>query len=322
MISPRATKTKNPKGRIHNVPGAPGNPDAHEEWPALPVAQWEDTRDTLHLWTQLVGKTRLALTPMQNHWWNVPLYVNSVGLTTSLMPVRLNGGLEVVFDFVDHELTLRLTDGRRRGLELAPRSVADFHAEYLRKLVELDVDVVLNPMPTEIAEAVPFPDDTWHASYDAMAVNAFWRSLVSAHRVFNRFRGEFDGKASPVHFFWGAFDLAVTRFSGRPAPRHPGGVPHCPDWVMEQAYSAEVSSCGYWPGGAGEGIFYAYAYPEPVGFREQHPRPGASYFDRDLAEFVLPYASVRGATDPEGALLTFLRDTHHFASAEWPVALH
>ena len=247
--------------------------ETSEAWPALPVARWENTRDTVHLWTQVVGKTRLALTPMQNHWWNVPLYVNSVGLTTSLMPVGSRGGLEVVFDFVDHELRLRLTDGRRRRLQLAPRSVADFYAEYLRKLAELEVEVVLNPMPTEIADAVPFPADTGHSSYDPVAMNAFWRSLVSVQGVLNRFRGEYDGKCSPVHFFWGAFDLAVTRFSGRPAPAHPGGVPHCPDWVMREAYSSEVSSCGYWPGGAREGVFYAYAYPEPPGFREQHPQP-------------------------------------------------
>ncbi len=287
-------------------------------WPSLPVAAWEDTRDTVHLWTQIVGKTRLALSPMQNHWWNVTLYVNSVGLTTSLMPVGARGGLEVVFDFVDHELSLALTDGRRRHLELAPRPVADFYAEYLRKLAELDVHVVLNPMPTEIPDAIPFPDDTRHASYDAAAMNAFWRSLVSADGVLHRFRGEYTGKGSPVHFFWGAFDLAVSRFSGRPAPTHPGGVPHCADRVMELAYCSELSSCGYWPGGATEGIFYAYAYPEPPGFRDHRPPPPASYFDHDLGEFVLPYDVVRRADDPEGVLLTFLRETHRLASADWP----
>jgi hypothetical protein len=300
---------------------APGLPETMSPaWPALPVAQWQSTRDTVHLWTQIVGKTRLALAPMQNHWWNVPLYVNSVGLTTSLMPVGSGGGLEVVFDFIDHQLTLGLTDGRRRHLELAPRSVADFYAEYLRKLAELDVDMTLNPMPTEIVDAIPFPADTWHSSYDAVAMNTFWRSLVSAHRVLSRFRAEYDGKGSPVHFFWGGFDLAVTRFSGRPAPTHPGGVPHCPDWVMEQAYSSEVSSCGYWPGGAPEGIFYAYAYPEPPGFREHRPRHPASYFDHELGEFVLPYEAVRRAEDQEGVLLSFLREAHHYASADWPPA--
>jgi Family of unknown function (DUF5996) len=291
---------------------------AVEAWPALPLERWGTTRDTVHLWTQVVGKTRLALAPMQNHWWNVALYVNSVGLTTSLMPVGSRGGLEVIFDFVDHELRLRLTDGRRRRLQLAPRTVADFYAEYLRKLAELDVDVVLNPMPTEIADAVPFPADTRHESYDPAAINAFWRSLVSAHRVLSRFRGEYDGKCSPVHFFWGGFDLAVSRFSGRPAPVHPGGVPHCPDWVMEEAYRSEVSSCGYWPGGADEGTFYAYAYPEPPGYRQHHVQAAASYFDHDLGEFLLPYQAVRRSSEPDEMLLTFLRETHHLASAEWP----
>jgi Family of unknown function (DUF5996) len=179
-----------------------------EAWPALPVESWSPTRDTLHLWTQIFGKTRLALTPRQNHWWNVPLYVSSVGLTTSLMPTSDRAGLEVVFDFVEHQLLLIATDGRRRTMQLAPRAVADFYTEYLRKLAEVDVDVALNPMPSEIPRAVPFPDDTMHDSYDATAAHAFWRLLISAHRVFSTFRGEFAGKCSPVHFFWGAFDLA------------------------------------------------------------------------------------------------------------------
>ncbi|MEP9361655.1 DUF5996 family protein [Nocardioides sp. CN2-186] len=293
-------------------------PQAPEAWPAVPLAAWQDTRDTVHLWTQVVGKTRMALTPMQNHWWNVPLYVNAVGLTTSLMPLGARGSLEVTFDFVDHELVLTVTDGRRRQLELAPRTVADFYAEYLRKLAELDVEVTLNPMPTEIAGAIAFPDDTEHAAYDAEAVNAFWRSLVSAHRVLSRFRSDYRGKCSPVHFFWGAFDLALTRFSGRPAPVHPGGVPHCPDWVMVEAYNAEVSSCGYWPGGASEGVFYAYAYPEPPGFREHRTYAPGSYFDHDLGEYVLPYADVRRAVDPDGTVLDFLRETHELASSTWP----
>lgn len=291
---------------------------APEAWPALPLSSWQDTRDTVHLWTQVVGKTRLALTPLQNHWWNVPLYVNAVGLTTSLMPLGARGSLEVAFDFTAHELTLALTDGRRRRLELAPRTVADFYGEYTTKLAELDVAVRLNPMPTEIPGAIPFTDDTEHASYDAEAMSAFWRSLVSAHRVMSRFRSEFRGKCSPVHFFWGAFDLAVTRFSGRPAPVHPGGVPHCPDWVMEEAYNAEVSSCGYWPGGADEGVFYAYAYPEPPGFRDGHPGAAGSYFDHELGEFVLPYAEVRRAVDPDRLVLDFLRASHDLAAAEWP----
>lgn len=295
-------------------------PSTPEAWPELPLDSWQATRDTVHLWTQVVGKTRLALTPLQNHWWNVPLYVNAVGLTTSLMPLGARGSLEVVFDFVDHELVVLHTDGRRRRLRLEPRTVADFHADYLQTLAGLDIDLDLNPMPTEIPGAVPFPEDTRHCSYDPDAMAAFWRSLVSAHRVLSRFRSGFRGKASPVHFFWGAFDLAVTRFSGRPAPTHPGGVPHCPDWVMEEAYDSEVSSCGYWPGGADEGVFYAYAYPEPAGFRAHDLGVPGSYFDHELGEYVLPYAEVRRAVDPDGLLLDFLDATHQIASADWPPA--
>jgi hypothetical protein len=290
-----------------------------ESWPALPLADWQPTRDTLHLWTQVVGKTRLALAPPQNHWWNVPLYVDVRGLTTSLMPLPDGGGLQVDLDLRDHVVDLVRTDGRRRRMRLEPRTVADFHAEYLTLLEELDVDVTLNPMPTEIAGAVPFPDDTTHASYDREAVEAFWRSLVSAHRVLGAFRSEFRGKCSPVHFFWGAFDLAVTRFSGRPAPVHPGGVPHCPDWVMVEAYNAEVSSCGYWPGGAEEGLFYAYAYPEPPGFADGLAgAPG--HHDAALGEYVLPYADVRRADDPDELVATFLRAVHARAAADWPLS--
>ena len=293
-------------------PGAPPEP-----WPALPLASWQATRDTVHQWTQVVGKTRLALAPMQNHWWNVPLYVNGVGLTTSLMPLGSRGSLEVVFDFISHELVLRLTDGRRRHLKLASGTVAGFHAEFLAALTELGVEVTLNPMPAEIPGAVPFPENTGPAAYDPAAMNAFWQSLVSSHRVMSRFRGEFRGKCSPVHFFWGAFDLAVTRFSGRAAPPHPGGVPHCPDWVMVEAYNEEVSSCGYWPGGADEGVFYAYAYPEPPGYRHHRPGPAGAHFDTTLGEYVLPYDLVRQSVDPERMLLDFLRTTHRLAEDAW-----
>jgi hypothetical protein len=289
-------------------------------WPCLPVAAWQATRDTVHLWTQIVGKTRLALTPHQNHWWNVTLYVNAVGLTTALMPLGSRGGLEVVFDFTDHQLLLSTTDGRRRRMRLEPRTVADFYAEYRGHLSALGVDLEINPTPNEVVDAIPFPDDEVHASYDAGAVRAFWRSLVSVHHVFEEFRGGFRGKCSPVHFFWGSFDLAVTRFSGRPAPAHPGGVPHCPDRVMVEAYDSELSSCGYWPGGADEGIFYAYAYPSPAGFRDQETRPPESYYDETLAEYVLPYSAVRRSPDPRGTLLEFLNDTNRLASADWPAA--
>jgi hypothetical protein len=290
-----------------------------DPWPALPLAQWQDTRDTLHRWTQVVGKVRLALAPAANHWWHVPFYVDGVGLTTSLMPYR-GIGVEIVFDLTAHELLLRTTAGGRRRLALEPRSVADFTAEFRSALAELGLDVPFHPVPVELPDAVPFDEDTEHASYDADAVHRFWTSLVSAHRVLSRFRAGFSGKASPVHFFWGAFDLAVTRFSGRPAPTHPGGVPNCPDRVMVEAYREEVSSCGYWPGGAAEGAFYAYAYPEPAGYRQHPVAPPAAGFDASLGEFLLPYADVRTAADPDALLLEFLTSTHAAAETTggWP----
>ncbi len=236
---------------------------ATEGWPQLPVAAWEDTRDTVHMWTQIVGKIRLELMPMVNHWWQVPLYVDARGLTTGLMPSG-NGGLEIAFDFVEHRLRLDTVSGTTRELALEPRSVADFHDELFARLRELDVDVTIYGRPVEVAVAIPFTEDHDHTSYDAERMHAFWRSLVSAQRVFLEFRARFGGKVSPVHFFWGAFDLAVTRFSGRAAPRHPGGVPNCPPWVMERAYSAEVSSCGYWPGGAVRGRSTRTPIPSPT----------------------------------------------------------
>ncbi|MEV0720377.1 DUF5996 family protein [Asanoa sp. NPDC050611] len=287
-------------------------------WPALPVSAWQPTRDTVHLWTQIVGKTRLALAPPANHWWNVTLYVTGTGLTTSLMPYG-DGGVEVAFDFVEHALDIRTTAGATRRMRFEPRSVADFFAEYRRHLGDLGIDVRINKMPVELPDVVPFDEDEAHDSYDPAAMHAFWRSLVSADRVFAGFRAEFRGKASPVHFFWGAFDLAVTRFSGRPAPQHPGGIPNCPDRVMWEAYCDEVSSAGYWPGGAEEGVFYSYAYPEPEGFRDQPPGARA-WYDGDLGEFVLPYATVRAAADPDAMLLEFLRTTYRAAttSGTWP----
>jgi hypothetical protein len=288
-------------------------------WPTLPVASWKDTRDTLHLWTQIVGKTKLALAPRVNHWWGVTLYVSGSGLTTSLMPCSA-GGLEVAFDFIEHTLTMRTTSGHQRRMNLQPRSVADFYREYRTHLTALGIDIPLNTSPVELVDIIPFDQDTEHASYDPAFVHQFWASLVSTARVFSQFRAEFRGKASPVHFFWGAFDLAATRFSGRLAPEHPGGIPNCPDSVMREAYRAEVSSCGYWPDGHAEGIFYSYAYPEPSAYREATPCPETAVYDSELGEFVLPYSAVRTAEDPDGLLLSFLRHTFDLATThgQWP----
>jgi len=290
-----------------------------QSWPPLPVARWEETRDTLQLWTQMVGKLRMELTPYVNQWWNVPLYVDARGLTTSLMPCGPHG-LEVRFDFRAHELVFDRTDGATRSMALRPRTVADFYGEFVGVLDELEVPARIRPVPVELPAVIPFADDETHGSYDAAAVERFWRSLVSASRVLHTFRSEWGGKASPVHFFWGAFDLATSRFSGRPAPQHPGGVPNCPDWVMRGAYDAEVSSAGYWPGGAEEGAFYSYTYPEPVGFRERDLGVPGAYFDETFGEFLLPYRVVREAEDPEALLLAFLRATFQAGAdaGQWP----
>jgi hypothetical protein len=287
-------------------------------WPELTLATWEDTRDTLRLWTQVVGKVRLALEPMVNHWWQVPLYVSARGLTTSLM--HAGGlGLEIEFDFVDHGLDLRTSGGHRRRVALEPRSVASFYEETMAALDELGAHVELLARPVELPEAIPFARDQEHSAYDAAAAHRFWLALLASHRVMTRFRGRFIGKASPVHFFWGAADLAASRFSGRTAPKHPGGVPNCADWVQEMAYSHEVSSCGFWPGGSTEGSFYSYAYPEPAGFAGWRVEPDSAYYDEDLREFILPYSSVRTADDPDGTLLTFLQSTYEAAAelASW-----
>jgi hypothetical protein len=265
-------------------------------WPDLTLAAWEDTRDTFHLWTQVVGKIRLALEPMVNHWWQVPLYVSGRGLTTSLMHAG-DLGLEMEFDLVDHLLEVRTTDGLSGQVTLEPRSVASFYEATMAVL-----------------EAIPFARDEQHRSYDAAAVHRFWLALVHAHRVMAHFRSGFVGKASPVHFFWGGPDLAVTRFSGRRAPRHPGGVPNCADWVQELAYSHEVSSCGFWPGGNEEGYFYSYAYPQPSGYAGWPVQPEAAYYDGDLGEFLLSYAAVRRAEDPDSFLMSFFQSTYEAAA--------
>jgi hypothetical protein len=282
-------------------------------WPDLTLSHWEDTRDTLQLWTQIVGKVRLGLMPMINHWWQVALYVSARGLTTSLMPVG-NRGLEIEFDFVDHVLDLRTTDGQRQQVALQARSVANFYAATMAALDELGIKVHVLARPSEVVEAIPFDQDEVHRSYDPDPAHRFWLGLVQTHRVMLQFRSGFIGKASPVHFFWGGADLAVTRFSGRTAPKHRGGVPNCPDWVQVLAYSHEVSSCGFWPGGEEEGSFYAYAYPEPEGFGNWPVQPEAAYYDGTLGEFLLPYRAVRTAPDPDAALLSFFQSTYDAAA--------
>jgi hypothetical protein len=290
-----------------------GDGAPESSWPTITLATWTDTRDTLHMWIQVVGKVRMALTPLINHWWNVPLYVSARGLTTSLMHTG-GRGLEIEFDFIDHRLELRTTDGARRYVALEPRSVANFHAATLAALDDLGVTITMYPRPSEVVEAIPFDQDERHRAYDADAVRRLWLAFVQIDRVLTLFRSRFIGKASPVHLFWGGADLCTTRFSGRPAPRHRGGVPNCPDWVQVLAYSHELSSAGYWPGAGEEGMFYAYAYPQPAGFEDWPVEPDAAYYDGDLGEFLLPYSTVRDADDPDATLLSFLQSTYEAAA--------
>ena len=286
-------------------------------WPSLPLSAWEDTYATLHRWTQVVGKTRLALSPMENHYWHVALYTTARGLTTSPMPHgdRL---LQVDLDFLDHTLLARTSDSETRTIALEPKSVADFYAEYLDLLRSLGVDARIRPMPNEIPDAVPFPEDRTHASDDRRAAHDCWRALAQADRVFKRFRNRFLGKQSPVHFWWGSFDLACTRFSGRTAPPHPGGVPNLPDRVTRESYSHECTSAGWWPGTKGspvaEPAFYAYAYPEPAGCPEAPIAPEGARYDMALHEWVLPYEVVRRAADPDRALLEFLQSAYEIVA--------
>jgi hypothetical protein len=288
-------------------------------WPPLPLAEWAATRDTLQLWTQIVGKVRMVSEPLVNHWWNVPLYVTARGLTTSLISNPGGEPFQIDFDFRSHGLEILTVNGDKRTLELRPRTVADFYREVMQALDKVGVRTEIWPVPVEIEGAVPFADDDVHAAYDRAQAERFWLALVRIERVLRQFRGRFVGKVSPIHLFWGALDLAVTRFSGRPAPPHPGGAPNCGPHVMLEAYSHEVSSAGYWPGGSGEGLFYSYAYPEPAGYRDCTVRPDPARFDPDLGEFVLPYEVVRRAEDPDGLLLEFLQSTYEAAAttARW-----
>ena len=282
-------------------------------WPSLKVADWTDTRDTLHMWTQIVGKIRLAHAPLLNHWWQVTSYVSPRGLTTSAIPYQ-TGVFDVELDFVEHQLVVRSSNGQRRTVALAAKPTAEFYAETMAALAALDIDVSMQARPNEVEPAIPFAEDHEHASYDPDAAHLFWRQLLQADRVMGEFRSHFVGKVSPVHFFWGSMDLACTRFSGRLAPRHPGGAPNCGDWVMVEGYSHELSSCGFWPGGGEEGAFYAYAYPEPDGFAEHPVTPGEAFYSVENGQFLLPYEAVRTATDPDRMLSAFLHTTYEAAA--------
>ncbi|MEZ0171914.1 DUF5996 family protein [Microvirga sp. TS319] len=283
-------------------------------WPELPYPQWRDTAATLQLWTQIVGKIRLSLTPWLNHGWQVPLYVSARGLTTSPMPAG-HEIVEIEFDFFTHRLLVRTSRGDDGIMALEPRSVADFYEELLDLMRGIGVHVTINDRPNEVPDPIRFPEDQVHASYDADAAYRFWRALVQADRIFKLFRSSFLGKASPSHFFWGSFDLAVTRFSGRRAPLHPGGVPGLPDAVTREAYSDEVSSAGFWPGNDAypRAAFYSYAYPEPPGFRDAKVTEGA-FFDTTLSEFILPYDTLCKSPDPDALLLDFLSTTYAAAA--------
>jgi len=295
------------------------SPEAVNAWPRLDLDDWEPTRDTLHMWTQIVGKVRLALSAPVNHWWHVPLYVGARGLTTSAIPYG-RGSFEIDFDFIDHRLLIACSDGGQHAMELRPRTTADFHAEFTSSLRKMGIEARIWPVPVEVENPIPFADDTTHASYDPEAAHRFWLILSSAARVMTEFRGCFLGKCSPVHFFWGSFDLAVTRFSGRKAPPHPG-APNVADIVTREAYSHEVSSAGFWPGGGPmrQAIFYSYAYPEPPGFEAWTPRPDGATYAADWGEFILPYDAVRESPDPAAALRAFLDSTYEAAaeSAGW-----
>lgn len=291
-----------------------------DAWPDIPYAPWKDSCATLHLWTQIVGKYRLARTPWVNHSWHATFYVTSRGLTTSLIPAG-SRGVQFDFDFIDHRLIGTVTDGSRGALELQPMSVADFYKRFLELTDDLGVATKIDGRPNEVPDAIPFEKDTMHGSYDADAVNRFWLALVQADRVLKYFRTGFLGKVSPVHLFWGSFDLAVTRFSGRRAPLHPGGIPGLPDAVTREAYSHEVSSAGFWPGGGAVDYpaFYSYAYPTPNSFSSHRVTPDEAFFDEKAGEFILPYSVVKSASDPDQLLLGFLDATYEAAAglANW-----
>jgi Family of unknown function (DUF5996) len=291
-----------------------------QAWPALPLEAWADSCATLHMWTQIIGKIRLRESAPINHGWHSTLYVTSRGLTTTPIPHGLRT-FQIDFDFIDHELVVNVSDGTTARVALEPQTVAMFYRRVMGALRGLDLDVKIHHRPNEVPDPIPFERDEVHRAYDAAAVNRFWRVLVQSDRVFKRFRSSFIGKCSPVHLFWGALDLAVTRFSGRTAPEHPGGIPNLPDRVTREAYSHEVSSCGFWAGGGAVAYpaYYAYAYPEPAGFAGARVRPEQAFYSTDLREFILPYDAVRMSDDPDRTLLQFLESTYVAAAdlAEW-----
>jgi hypothetical protein len=288
---------------------------APESWPALPLEKWSDTCATFHLWTQIVGKIRLTESPWLNHSWQSTLYVTSRGLTTSPIPHGTRT-FQIDFDLLDHELIVETSDGALFNAPLQPLSVADFYGQLMEALGRMGLAIRIHAQPNELPDPIPFALDETHCAYDPEYVNRFWRVLVQSDRVFKIFRGRFTGKCSPVHLFFGALDLAVTRFSGRRAPAHPGGIPHLPDRITREAYSKEVSSCGFWAGGGAitYPAYYSYAYPPPEGFALAHVRPSQAFYSKDLGEFILPYAVVRDAADPDDTLLEFLQSTYEAAA--------
>jgi hypothetical protein len=296
------------------------NNSIQQRWPAIPYDEWKETLCTVQLWAQIVGKVRLTKTPWTNHSWHVPLYISATGLTTGSIPYE-QGIFQIDFDFQNHKLSITSSASRVKKIDLYPRTVASFYNELFEKLDTMNIPISIHGAPNEIDPAIPFSSDETHRSYDKEKMNLFWQALVSIYNVFTKFRARFIGKCSPIHLFWGAFDLALSRFSGREAPKHPGGAPNIPLRVMQEAYSHEVSSCGFWPGGEQfpAPVFYAYIYPTPPSFSEQKVRPAEAFFSKEMGEFLLPYDVVRQSGNPEETLLQFLQSTYEAAAntAQW-----
>ncbi|WP_336250896.1 DUF5996 family protein [Stomatohabitans albus] len=286
------------------------NPSA---WPSLRVDDWTDTRNTLHMWVQIVGKIRMQYAPLLNHWWQVTFYITPVGMTTSSIPYA-GDTFDIEFNFIEHELLFRRSNGKHTSFALEQMTTAEFYAKVKAAMdaIEVPMDIILTP--NEVDPAIPFDEDTTHKTYDKEAVTAFWRQLSKAHIAMEEFRSHFIGKVSPVHFFWGSFDMAVTRFEGTIAPRHPGGVPNCGDWVMVEGYSHKLSSCGFWPGGGEEGAFYSYTYPVPDGFSEQKIEPAEAFYSEEFQQFLLPYEAVRQSDNPEEKVRQFFNSTYAVAA--------